>query len=237
MQRRPAEVLKAALAARSPMVFSVHHTGTVFLLDALQWHGAIDRVREMAELCSPGAPPPTCRQVVHLHLMGHCADSRGPLDIPWPDLMETAIKGRVLIPLRDPMLALISRERRLPGGDHRFIVNGFIALLDLLDQVPHNRWLQVDNDWNFEARLAKLNELQAAIGLDPQPFARRLAREWLPQNAWGSGFDLVRLYSIGDLDGLRSRFPMNFDYLTERAKQLRPFLERFGYRDLPWWRT
>ncbi len=216
------------------MVFSVHHTGTVFLLDLIQWHSEVTALREMGEMVKTGSPPAEPGHLIHLHLMGYRADSRGPLDITWDAIVDAVNRGRVAIPLRDPMLALISRERRLPGADHRFIVDGFRALTELKPKA----WLRVDNDWTEYQRRAALNETLASIGLAPEPFTRRLAREWKPKNTWDDreGVSrLHRLYAIGDLEGLRAAFPLNYDHLLAHAGELIPFLQARGYRSLRWW--
>ena len=225
-------VLEEVLRAKCPMVFSVHHTGTVFLLDLLQWHSQIDGLREMGELVKPEAPPPLPSQLVHLHLTGRKADSRAELDIGWECLKRVAQSGRVLVPIRDPLLSLISRERRLPGGDHRFIVDGFRALVDL--ELPRNRFLVVDTPGEATEREKALRRALAALQLHFEPFALRVAREWTPKNKWDSGEDLLRLYEIGDMDGLRNRFPLNFDYLGLWGHKIGPFLRDLGYSSLPW---
>jgi hypothetical protein len=141
-----------------------------------------------------------------------------------------------IIPLRDPLAALISYQRR--AEDTGQIDTGlFRPATDIVD-----RWKMLAES---EARLHKVNYLAwdlpefvassrlwdraQAVGLrDPRP-----SRSGLPKLNTSGDHRLKDAYRAGDLAGLASVSALG--YLIDAEETLRPFLERRGYRDLLWW--
>ena len=210
-------------------VASVHHTGTWFTLNFLLGHPQIHEVTEMRDLIN-GAPV-TKHGAIHYHLMGDReVNSRGVVEeMDFVDVIDLIDKTQTIIPLRDPMKAIITRQERHPDLSHNFIVDGF-TMLATLDAV----FLPIDLPMSYGERHQLLCTALCDVGLAPHSYVNDYANKWKPSNTFGE-YELKRLYREGDLNSVRSFFPEDYDYLLSRAAEIVPFLKLMGYEDLPWW--
>lgn len=252
---RARDALRHVVNRGAVLVASVHHTGTVFALDFLRGHPRAAEYLEFRDLLR-GAQV-VRDDVVHLHVMGEELESRGVIrgGFGFSDLEEivlTARGCRVVIPTRDPLLALISRHARHPELDHSFIVRGFhrlaAARLDHPDHPgslnPGIVFLPVDLLTTPEHRLAALVHVTHRLGWlkggapESEParsYIEGWASSWPIRNTAGP-HPLKEMYDAGDVFGIRNNLPAAYDRLIEARPVVEPFLRKLGYEDLPWWR-
>ncbi len=221
--------------ARIRLIFAptVQHTGTWFTLRMLEASPDVTGVILWRELRETGYKLPKAGAwILHTHLGNeHC------------DEPEQRIKGCVqtdgelelwfrafpsIVPIRDPLAALVTRQARAPELVHTHIVEGFRRLA-ATPATPF--YFPIDIYRNSDVRFKLAGELFGVLGLRMCPIER--IRRWRPENSVGSN-DLKRAYAAGDLDRLQSAFPKSFAYLMEHRNVIQPFLERIGYRGLAW---
>jgi hypothetical protein len=242
--RPAAEVLDEIYEKGCVTVASVHHTGTWFALEFLLWHSQFREVVELHELIS-GQKLVSKEKIVHFHLTGRKIDSRGDIECDWEKVKKFVKSAKVLVPLRDPLLSLISREKRHPGGDHRFIIDGFEALSDICGDVDNEyrkemNWLVVDLSRMLSEndRVIALKNRLVQLRLDEQPYVYRFARDWKKFNSWNDSkhHDCVAYedaYLMNDWEWLKRQLGNNWDYLVSKMEKIRPMLIKFGY-SLKW---
>lgn len=218
-------------------VLSELHTGTVSILSWLGAHEDCDGILLSTEVYTSGREPAT---VYHEHVR---ADDREPRKIARSQVV-LAWAHPTIIPLRDPLAALVSYQHRAEHSG-RIGTDLFLPREDVVDrwsllaeteerfqEFEHIRYLAWDLEQAVRAPAtfkARLWETAQAVGLtDPAPSREGLGRE----NSSGD-YPLRDAYEAGDLEGLSS--VRGLDYLRDCEPVLRPFLERRGYRDLLWW--
>ena len=218
------------------------HTGTVSTLAWLDLHEESDGVLLSTEVYESLDEPKT---IYHEHIRRDHQDvsrmARSQIVLAW--------NHPTIIPLRDPLAALISYQ-------HRAEETGQIDTgLFQPTQVIVDRWIMLAES---EERLRKVNYLAwdlpaphdrpppkgesigptglwdtaQALGLrDPRP-----SRSGLPKLNTSGDYPLKDAYQAGDFEALFIGV-LGIAYLIEAESRLRPFLERRGYRDLLWWRS
>lgn len=131
----------------------------------------------------------------------------------------------VIVPVRDPLLAVITRHIRHPDLDHRYIVHAF-ARLELLDSYVH--WLPVD--------LAPSVRPPLAVDVPTEASESFLKANQAPSyNVTPSNHPLKQAYLAGDFQTIATQCGPAVDLLLDKAEDIRPLLERLGYTDLLWW--
>lgn len=238
VRRRALRVLHGIGLADAIIVASVHHTGTVTMLDLLGGHPETGEVFEFRDLLK-GADV-VQNDVVHIHVYGGKLESRGVVKgLHFGDLASMAQKGwaRIVVPVRDPMLALISRQARQPTLDHSFIIRGFESIARFPESVL---FFPVDLDSGENARVARVANLFLDLGLSRDlsdlAYEQIWAEEWPVKNTAGP-HPLKDMYAAGQMFELRNNMPEEFDLLVEKAPGIVPFLNRMGYGPMAWWST
>lgn len=147
-----------------------------------------------------------------------------------------------IIPLRDPLAALVSYQHRaehskrtgtdlfLPRED---VVDRWCLLAECEDRFEGStgiRWLPWDLERFGTAHF--LWHTARGLGLnDPVP-----SRRGLPHSNGSGEYYLKTAYEAGDLAGLAAKIgDRGLWYLQSCEPILRPFLERRGYANLMWW--
>ena len=106
---------------------SVQHTGTWFLLELLKRHSKVDGVIMFGDM-RERVPEPGKKYILHVHI----GDGSSPLNLPYHSTyMALDVVTRILktaIPLRDPLLSMLSRHKRHPALSHSYLVDGFVYL-------------------------------------------------------------------------------------------------------------
>ncbi len=208
------------------------HTGTNSTLEWLASHGDCRGVVLSTGVYSnqTGHRPTT---VYHEHVR---RDSRFNRQMCRTQMMM-AWSHPTIIPLRDPLAALISYQHRAETSG-RIETDLFLPREDVVDRwcylagdEPSHRIQYLPLDLAEPPTSDRLWEITVALGLsDPAPSAVGLTRE----NDSGDYY-LKRAYRRGDMDPLEHHL-IHLDYLRKAEPILRPFLEQRGYRDLMWWR-
>ncbi len=219
------------------------HTGTVSVLAWLGAHEDCDGVLLSTEVYESGREPAT---VYHEHVRPDDRErgkiARSQVVLAWAH--------PTVIPLRDPLAALVSYRHRavLTGqaGTTRYrpmedVVDRWCLLAETEERFggfEHIRYLAWDLPELESRRPDREGARMRSIGLwataqalgltDPAPSTAGLPRE----NSSGA-YRLREAYDAGDLEALMSIRAVR--HLRNREELLRPFLERRGYRDLLWW--
>lgn len=213
------------------------HVGTVSVLSWLGAHEDCDGVLLSTEVYQSGREPAT---VYHEHVR---PDDRDPSRIARSQVV-LAWASPTIIPLRDPLAALVSYNHRA-AHTGQISTELFRPVEDVVDRwrllaeteerfegFEHIRYLAWDlaSHAGYPATFkARLWETAQAVGLtDPAPSREGLGRE----NSSGD-YRLRDAYQNGDLEALAE--VEGLAYLRDAEEDLRPFLERRGYRDLLWW--
>lgn len=217
------------------------HTGTVSTLAWLDLHEESDGVLLSTEVYESGDELKT---VYHEHIRRDHQDvsrmSRSQIVLAW--------NHPTIIPLRDPLAALISYQRRAedtnqidtelfrPATD---IVDRWIMLAESEARIPRVNYLAWDLPAphsrpppaeGYDIRAPGLWDTAQGLGLrDPRP-----CRSGLPKLNTSGDYPLKDAYQAGDFDGLSEL--CGLPHLIDSEDKLRPFLERRGYRDLLWWK-
>lgn len=216
------------------------HTGTVSVLAWLRAHEDCDGVLLSTDVYTSGSEPAT---VYHEHVRpdhqaaDECFMSRTQIVMAWAH--------PTLIPLRDPLAALVSYHHRaevsgqISGLRYRprlDIVDRWICLAraePLFKNFEHVRYFAWDIFQTKEDRCSRLWDMAQTLGLqDPAP-----SRAGLPQENSSGDYELKRAYRRRDQHHLAGMMGAGYEYLVDSESILRPFLERRGYRDLLWWES
>lgn len=243
---------------------SVQHTGTWFALNFLksffpggtrELTRALDDYQKPTEdaLFNPGYKQKITRPtLLHIHLpindtryhTDYFADSpfhrRWQFNLmnmrsqPVQTILLFANLFKTVIPIRDPMAALLSREARHPQFRHFYIVDGFVALATEFAKHPNVKFLPVDMTEDAATRRRLLSDVLEHVGKDPATYAAdldNLAATWKPENVT-PGNRFRDAYKAGDLDRLQELLGPKWaevEYLRNMASIILPFLADLGY--------
>lgn len=210
---------------------TAHHTGTWFLLRFLLNHTRVYGVVEYHEIEKGQVTVEHLnKRVVHAHV-GKKMMSSGILGetLSVNQAIELSRHVKTIIPVRDPLRMLISRESRHPELTHEFQVYGFSRLQEF-DAV----YMPIDLYESTECRSRLLTETLAGIGYGHEPYVEWWAENWPRHNTAGSN-ELVEMYDNGDVEGIRKVIPREFDLLMDMSEEIIPFLKGLGYTNMIWW--
>lgn len=215
------------------IVFSVQHTGTWFAIEFLRGHPEAGDFFEVRKLLGETLPL-TPHHVLQIHL----GDSEGSGGLPIESqkfageeaFFRMAFAGRAVVPVRDPLLSILTRQNRHPYLDHRYIVQGFRILASAPEETI---FLPIDGPSSGRREL--LEGVLERLGWPAAPdYVEEVACAWEKRNSSGDS-RLKRAYRRGDFEALRRVMPEELEELLHSRDQLRPFLSRLGYEDLSWW--
>lgn len=142
---------------------------------------------------------------------------------------------KTVIPLRDPMSAILTRESRSPQLRHFYIVDGFVSLATEFVQHPNVTFLPIDLPLSFEQRKELLMKIVVHCGRDPVQFEGAIkdtADVWKPENPTPNNrhADLYRAGKVSELQILMGSKWGEIDYLRNKASVILPFMESQGYK-------
>lgn len=141
---------------------------------------------------------------------------------------------KTVIPIRDPMAAILTREVRHPQLRHFFIIDGYVALATEFANHPNVKFLPIDITEDTDYRRKLLDDVLVHCSIDPTPHLAlldQIASEWIPQNIT-PGNRFKEAYENNDLDKLREMLGPKWaevEYLRNRASIIQPFLVSLGY--------
>ena len=255
--------------------WSAQHTGTWFLLNTMGYVGSDIHIVSETEFIepSPAQSEATWRTrpiedvcdarkingtiIIHSHADRVIVSQRF-------DIMRRAFTDKIVgledvkpvaVPVRDPLLSMITREVRTPidrfglfmpptieqvrcyndGAnyfDHCHIVNGLLGLSHL-----DASFFPVDLPLSDEQRRDQIRGLLTHMGLPHTEAA--VKRSWAPDNT--TTHDPVKrehpakvAYKRRDVQFFQRTMPMEWGALKGAQSRLQPFMERLGYKDLMW---
>ncbi len=148
----------------------------------------------------------------------------------------------VVIPLRDPLLALISSKQRdrSQHGQYLHVVDQFVdmvAKIDVCRKVYDPLYFPIDliDKEDMNDRRDALRAVLIHTGLDDPGYSWPVAKDWPRPNSRDDDHDLKRAYLDGDFKTVKLHLPKEVERLKDAECVIRPLLERVGYRDLIWW--
>ena len=226
---------------------SVQHTGTWFTIKFLQ-HFFTQRV----ELTSKYELPISKRTVAHIHFPIIQQDAGfdimgGKLYKEWKSSFETIQSisistillfcnfFKTVIPVRDPMAAILSREARHPEFRHFYIIDNFISLATEFVNHPNIMFLPIDSVETAAEREILLEKVLEHVGVDVEPnkeSLKSIAEAWLPENITPNN-RFKRVYEENDVEAAKNMLGQKWaevEYLKNMAGVIMPFLANLGYK-------
>lgn len=215
-------------------VLSVQHTGTWFVIRTLEKSPDISSVLMATELSAvefASLRQAPVRYCVHDHLHYNLRQTEyvnpEALDVP------------ITVPIRDPLLALISRQARQPLLEHVFVVMTLCKLPTIISR--YNCYVvPVDHPAN---RSELLHGMFEHMLLTKPANLEELAAQWQPENQTSDIAEAVQqraqlgyYYNTHDYETLQRLIPVSTWALNLVQPQLQPFYESLGYRDLLWFK-
>lgn len=143
-----------------------------------------------------------------------------------------------ICPLRDPLAALVTERERKPDADLVPRVGEWCTLMRFVDRYEAFCF-PVDLPMAIWERVEAIRGLLRATALAWPPDIveelNRWAKDWPVHNTRGA-YKLKARYQAGDLGALRAAgLDTAITALQAQEGTLRPWLEKAGYRWLPWW--
>ena len=141
---------------------------------------------------------------------------------------------KTVIPIRNPMAAILSRETRHPQLRHFFIVDGFVTFAKEFKQHPNVKFLPIDMTDDVGIRRKLLSDVLVHCGIDATPHGAlldELAEKWEPKNAT-PGNKFKEPYEAGDMKRLEFMLGPKWaeiTYLKNMSAIIMPFLHELGY--------
>ncbi len=152
--------------------------------------------------------------------------------LPVPILLLFCDMFKTVIPVRDPLAAILTREARYPQFRHFFIVDGFVALATEFAKHPNVVFLPIDlytNEMDRKNALIKVvNHCDIKIN---ESIIDAVAKEWpIENNTPNNRFK--QLYNDGNIDEIRRLLGSKWaevEYLKNMAAKILPFMDKLGY--------
>ncbi len=136
-----------------------------------------------------------------------------------------------LIPMRDPLLSIITRHTRHPEQvPHTYLATSW-------RYVPYDNnpfYIPVDLPFTVKERVGMVRAALAHCSVKPWPGVDKYARNWKPVNAVPGATAARQAYARKDKGWFEEHFPEEMCALKS-SRQVRELFEREGYEDLLWW--
>lgn len=219
------------------LVASVQHTGTWFILEFLRpFHKQIVEWRHVGSDTQVG-PNDLLQVHVGMYLADDFEEHNEPKSVKFIKALMLASKSHPLvIPLRDPMLAMRTRERRHPWIHHGHIPEGMAALGVAYPWLKHHaHFFPVDlpQKEGLPKRIIRLERLYEYALKKPAEGheARKAIKAFSDWHKVNSTERTEVGYSMSEL---RERHPKEMAMFGKWKPQIQFMLEDMGYRKLPW---
>jgi len=229
------------------VVFSVQHTGTWFVLEALKKLTKrrlllIDKLpasRQTVEFigsCSDA--------IIHRHL--HLDEPLVRIDVSKPPFggelayfnynkqvyREVVATLPCVVTLRDPLLSTITRHNRHPGRNHEYIIEGFRFLAETSTDEKQPFYFRVDIEPS--GRRPLLAALSEYVNIDPDEETFNSIMKWHFVNTTRDNSRLKFAYAQGNINAVQNALANECNLLRKYSPRILPFLHKIGYRNLPW---
>ena len=223
---------------------TVRHSGTWFLQRLFQ-EGGYKVVNLDRMLFGGECIPPNTKAVIHTHIdvnlpVVRALHAQRPkpahqLAISYYEhfneemLQAFALALPTIIPMRDPLLSIITRHSRHPEqAPHTYLVDSWRQIPDM-DTRPF--FVPVD----LGCQPGSLRAALAHCGITPWPGVLAYAKAWKPVNSVPDGAPGARAaYARKDAGWFEEHMPEEWAALGA-AGEVRELFEEEGYEDLLWW--
>jgi hypothetical protein len=139
----------------------------------------------------------------------------------------------LVVPTRDPLAAVITRQQRHPDMPHKYIIDGFLSFAHAFHEF-NVLWFPIDLFDRIRDRLKLLTALESHIKRTIK-HKHTVATEWTQQNTQGR-YALKEAYYKGDIAAIKKAIPCEWEYLVKSQELLQPFFEKLGYTNLAWFK-
>lgn len=222
---------------------TVPHTGTWFVINFLS--NFIPNFREASQILRDEIviDEPT---ILHTHFAPRkewyngCERREKIKQLPIDSICLLASIHKTVIPVRDPLAAILTREARHPEHRHFHIVDGFIHLAARLSNNRNVKFLPIDLPVDMCQRWKILSDIVDHCGLERnEEIIEDYADRWPPQNETPGNL-YKKLYKEKDAGGIEFMLGpkmAEIQYLKNQASIILPFLASLGYTkgDLNLW--
>lgn len=225
---------------------TIQHTGTWFCIDLLRLHRDISFVgtwKTMTHADLSEVQNTDGIALIQAHFGEGTSPYCGPKELesfaPFEAVEALISKSdSIVVPVRDPLLVMLTAHVRNPDVRHDHIINGFLLLVQWCQKndiflVPVDLYASR----SVEDRYLLIRDLFAFVGISDEPYMSIWAQDWPVVNTVGQrlGENVKGLYYSRQVFRVVALIPEDFDALVQHEAELRPFLEDLGYRNLLWW--
>lgn len=143
---------------------------------------------------------------------------------------------KTIIPIRDPLASLLTREVRAPNLRHFYIVDAYVEIVRELAGHPNVKFFPVDLNLNFDERKELLVDVVTHCGFDPvqhDTLLGDIATHWKKENITPNN-RFRKLYEEGDLEAIQEQLGPKWAevvHLKNMGGILIPFLSGLGYNE------
>jgi hypothetical protein len=222
------------------LVKTIQHTGTWFTVDFLRSHPDVDGFVEIDVLPAMMVGRGTGRDVFPAMSIGkrHTVfKSHFPAQMSG-DVLLTIASLRTIVPLRDPLLSVMTRNHRHPEIVRNDLIDVWESSARVLSPIERDLpiyYAAVDLADSEAARRDLLSGVCRHAELACEPHARQWAARWpLDINSTGH-YPMKDAYRQRDVKFLKRALGREWFKLKEIEQTVRPWLEAKGYKDLMWW--
>ena len=141
---------------------------------------------------------------------------------------------KTVIPIRDPLASLLTRESRAPNLRHFYIVDAYVELARLFANHPNVKFLPIDLDRTVEEKRVLLNDIVIHCGIDAKQHKKvigQTASMWKPENKTPNN-RFHKLYENKDIKEIQRLLGPKWAevvHLKNMTGILGPFLTKLGY--------
>ena len=140
-------------------------------------------------------------------------------------------KFKTVIPVRDPILSLITRQNRNPLLSHMLVIRGLRRVV-FLEKQENVFFFPVDLYETEEDRYNLLNDLTAFVGISNDGIVRETARTWSKRNVSEDTTGLKKEYLNGNLEEIERIIPESNIIFNNSI--VKGFMRNLGYDKLIW---
>ena len=217
---------------------SIQHTGTWFIIRFLQ-----NFIPNFIEANLINGVPRKIEEdhLIHAHFSGiNNCDFTKSLELGAIWFLSSLFP--TVIPIRDPLAAILSRESRHPEQRHFYIVEGFIKMQQTLFSHPNVMFVPIDLPQTPDERFKVLSDVLVHCKIEPEPhkdLLMKCATEWGVENANPQN-RFKKMYAEKDMaqiEFLLGPKTAEVEYLKNNSPTIFVnFLQHLGYKrkDLLW---
>lgn len=141
---------------------------------------------------------------------------------------------KTIIPIRDPLACLLTREARAPQLRHFYIVDGFLEVIKRYEAHPNVIFFPVDMYTSIADKHTLMDAVFDHCGVEMTAVRHGIvvgtSKEWKKENSAENRFR--QPYDLGNIDEIKNMLGEKqgeLDYLKIHGGTIKPFLQRLGY--------